>query len=66
MVVLDRERIGLENEYLLNTVLNHRPPPEPQPKWFRIQSDIMEKLNLKQEDNRLNISYFTGPKSVQN
>ena len=61
---VDRERIGLEKEYLLNIVLNHRPPPEPHPKRFRVQSDIMDKLNLKWEDNRLNIPYFTGPKSV--
>ena len=61
---VDRERIGLEKEYLLNTVLNHRPPQEPPPQRYRVQSDIMDKLNLKWEDNRLNISYFTGPKSV--
>ena len=41
---VDREKIGLEKEYLLNTVLNHRPPPEPPPKRFRVQSDIMDKL----------------------
>ena len=29
---VDRERIGLEKEYILNTVLNHRPPPEPHTK----------------------------------
>ena len=61
---VDRERIGLEKEYLLNTVLNHRPSPEPPPKWFRVHSDIMDKLNLKWEDDSLNISHFTGPKSV--
>ena len=44
---VNRERIGLEKEYLLNTVLNHRPPPEPPPKRFKVQSDIMDKLNLK-------------------
>ena len=26
---VDRERIDLEKECLLNTVLNHRPPPKP-------------------------------------
>ena len=56
---VNRERIGLEKEYLLNTVLNHRSPPELPPKRLRIQSDIMDKLNLKWEDNRLNISHFT-------
>ena len=55
----DRERIGLEKEYLLNTVLNHRPPPEPPPKRFRVQSNIMDKRNLKWENDMLNISYFT-------
>ena len=49
---------------LLNTVLDHRLPPEPSPKGFRVQSDLMDKLNLKWEDNRLNISYITGPKSA--
>ena len=29
---VNRERIDLEKEYLLNTVLNHRPPPKPPPK----------------------------------
>ena len=61
---VDRKRIGLEKEHLLNTVLNHRLPLEPPPKGFRIKSDIMDKLNLKQEDDSLNISHFTGPKSV--
>ena len=61
---VNREGIDLEKECLLNTVLNHRPPPEPLPKRFRVQSDIMDKLNLKWEDNMLNISYFTGPKGV--
>ena len=61
---VDRKRIGLEKEYLLNTVLNHRPPPEPPPKGFRVQSDIMDKLNLKWEDDSLKMSHFTGPKSV--
>ena len=61
---VDRKRIGLGKEYLLNTVLNHGPPPEPPPKRFRVQSDIMDKLNLKWEDDKLNISHFTGPKSV--
>ena len=55
---VDREGIDLEKECLLNTVLNHRPPPESPPKRFRVQSDIMDKLNLKQEDNMLNISIF--------
>ena len=45
-------------------MLNHRPPPNPPPKRFRVQSDIMDKLNLKWEDNMLNISYITGPKGV--
>ena len=44
---VDRKRIGLEKEYLLNTVLNHRPTLEPPQKGFRVQSDIMDKLNLK-------------------
>ena len=61
---VDRKRIGLEKEYLLNTVLNHRPPLEPPPERFRVQSDIMDKLNLKWEDDSLNISHFTGPKIV--
>ena len=61
---VDREGIDLEKECLLNTVLNHSPPPEPPPYRFRVQSDIIDKLNLKWEDNRLNISYFTGPISV--
>ena len=61
---VDRNRICQEKEYLLNTVLNHRPPPEPPPKRFRVQSDIMDKLNLKWKDDSLNISHFTGPKSV--
>ena len=61
---VDSERIDLEKEYLLNTVLNYRPPPEPPPKRFRVQSNIMDKLNLKWEDNRSNISYFTEPKGV--
>ena len=61
---VDRKRIGLEKEYLLNKVLSHRLPPEPPPKRFRVQSDIMDKLNLRQEDNSLNISHFTGPKCV--
>ena len=29
---VDREGIDLEKECLLNTVLNHRPPPKPPPK----------------------------------
>ena len=32
---VDRERIGLEKEYLLNTVLNHIPPWDPPPKRFK-------------------------------
>ena len=59
---VDRVGIDLEKECLLDTVLNHRPPLEPPPKRFRVQSDIMDKLNLKWEDNRLNNSYITGPK----
>ena len=61
---VDRERIDLEKECLLNRVINHRPPPEPPPKRFRVQSDIMAKVNLKWEDKMLNISYITGPKSL--
>ena len=33
---VDREGIDQEKECLLNTVLNHRPPPEPPPKKFRV------------------------------
>ena len=29
---VDRQGIDLEKECLLNTVLNHRPPPKPPPK----------------------------------
>ena len=58
---VDREGIDLERECLLNTVLNQRPPSEPPPKRFRVQSDIMDKLNLKWEDDMLNISYNSGP-----
>ena len=61
---VDREGMDPGKECLLNTVLNHRPPQEPPPKRFRVQSDIMDKLNLKWEDNRLNISYFTEPKGA--
>ena len=61
---VDREGIDLEKECLLNTVLNHRPPPEPPPKRFRVQSDIMDKLNIKWEDDMLNISYINRTKSV--
>ena len=61
---VNREGIDLEKECLLNTVSNHRPPPQPPPKRFRVQSDIMDKLNLRWENDRLNISYITGPKSV--
>ena len=61
---VDREGTDLEKECLLNTVSNHRPPPEPPPKRFRVQSDIMDQLNLKWEDNMLNIPYITGPKGV--
>ena len=61
---VDREGIDQEKECLLITVLNHRPPPEPPPKRFRIQSDIMDKLNLKWEGTVLNISCITGPKGV--
>ena len=32
---VDRERIDLERECLLYTVLNHRPPPKPPPKGLR-------------------------------
>ena len=44
---VDREGIDLEKECLLDTVFNHRPPLQPPPKRFRVQSDIMDKLNLK-------------------
>ena len=44
---VDREGMDLEKECLLNTVSNHRPSLEPPPKRFRVQSDIMDKLNLK-------------------
>ena len=58
---VDREGTDQEKECLQNTVLNHRPPPEPPPKMFRIQSYIMYNQNFKWENNILNISYFTGP-----
>ena len=61
---IDREGIDLEKECLLNTVLNPRPPPEPPPKRFRVQLDIMDKLNLKWEDDMLNILYITGAKNT--
>ena len=60
----DREGIDLEKGCLLNTMLSHRPPPKPPQKRFRVHSDIMDKLNLKWEDDMLNISYITGPNNV--
>ena len=63
---VDREGIDLEKECLLNTVLNHRPSPEPPSKWFRVQSDCMDKLNLKWEDNRLNIYILQDQKVLIN
>ena len=43
---VDREGIDLK-ECLLNTVLNHTPPPEQPPKRIGVQSEIMDKINLK-------------------
>ena len=59
---VDREGIDLGKECLLNIVFNHRPLTKTTTKRFRVQSGIMDKLNLKWEDDMLNISYISGPK----
>ena len=61
---VDRERIDQEKECLLNTVLNHRPPPKSSPKALGYSQTSWTKLNLKWEDNMLNISYISGWKNL--
>ena len=43
---VDREGIDLEKECLLNTVLNHRPPPTTTTKRFRVQCCIISFCQL--------------------
>ena len=41
---VDREGIYQEKECLLNTVLNHRPPPKPPPKSLLYGQGTMDKV----------------------
>ena len=52
------ELIGI----LENIVSKNRPPPKPPPKSLNLNQDIRDNVNLRQEDNMLNISYITGPR----
>ena len=47
---------------LENIVSKNRPPPKPPPKSLNLSQDVRNKVNLRQEDNMLNISYISGPR----
>ena len=47
---------------LENIVSKNRPPPKPPPKNLNLSPDVRDKVNLRWEDNMLNISYISGPR----
>ena len=47
---------------LENIVPKNRPPPKPPPKSLNLSQDVRDKVNLRWEDNMLNISYISGPR----
>ena len=47
---------------LENIVSKNRPQPKPPPKSLNLSQDVRDKVNLRREDNMLNISYMSGPR----